>query len=75
MIRVNVHEAKTHLSRLLKQVSAGEEVVIASRGEPIARLVAFEPSVPRRRVGWGKGLVVEVAHDFDRPLEDFAPYM
>ena len=40
MVTVNVHEAKTHLSRLLKQVEAGEEVVIARNGDPVARLVS-----------------------------------
>ena len=40
MVTVNVHEAKTHLSRLLKQVEAGEEVIIARNGEPVARLVS-----------------------------------
>ena len=42
MVTVNVHEAKTHLSRLLAQVEAGEEVVIARNGAPVARLVALE---------------------------------
>ena len=41
MVTVNVHEAKTHLSRLLAQVEAGEDVVIARRGKPVARLVRF----------------------------------
>ena len=43
MVVVNVHQAKTQLSRLLAQVEAGEEVVVARRGKPVARLVAFEP--------------------------------
>ncbi len=45
---VNVHEAKTHLSRLLDQVAAGEEIVIAKAGKPIARLTAMEGMAPRR---------------------------
>ena len=45
---VNVHQAKTHLSRLLAQVEAGEEVVIARRGEPVARLVACKPRGKRQ---------------------------
>lgn len=58
MKAVNVHEAKTHLSRLLKKVAAGEEVVISKAGKPIARLVpVVEP--PRERVlGLYKGQVV-----------------
>ncbi|MCY4661588.1 MAG: type II toxin-antitoxin system prevent-host-death family antitoxin [Acidobacteria bacterium] len=45
---VNVHEAKTQLSRLLAQVEAGEEVVIARRGTPVARLVACRPMAKRQ---------------------------
>ena len=44
MTTVNVHEAKTHLSRLLAQVEAGEEVTIARNGKPVARLVACKPT-------------------------------
>jgi prevent-host-death family protein len=44
----NVHEAKTHLSRLLDDVRAGEEIVIAKAGEPYARLVPITPPGPRR---------------------------
>ncbi|MBM3274053.1 MAG: type II toxin-antitoxin system Phd/YefM family antitoxin, partial [Candidatus Sericytochromatia bacterium] len=67
MIQVNVHEAKTHLSRLLKQVAEGEEVVISNRGEPIARLVAYKQATVRK-VGWGKELIGAMASDFDAPL-------
>lgn len=48
MFVVNVHQAKTQLSRLLAQVEAGHEVVIARRGEPVARLVAFKPRSKRQ---------------------------
>ncbi|MCY3707108.1 MAG: type II toxin-antitoxin system prevent-host-death family antitoxin [Gammaproteobacteria bacterium] len=48
MVIVNVHQAKTQLSRLLAQVEAGEEVVVARRGKPVARLVAFERRGERR---------------------------
>ena len=66
-MEVNVHEAKTHLSRLLARVSAGEEVIIAKAGKPVAKLVAI-PSAPRERA-WGtaKGQFV-VPDDFDDPL-------
>jgi prevent-host-death family protein len=48
MVIVNTHEAKTHFSRLLRRAAAGEEVVIANAGEPVARLVRYEtPSEPR----------------------------
>lgn len=45
---VNIHEAKTHLSRLLEQVSGGEEVILAKAGKPIARLVSCEEARPRQ---------------------------
>jgi len=65
---VGVHEAKTHLSRLLLDVERGEEVVITRRGVTIARLVPPEP--PRRRVfGSDRGLFV-VPDDFDAPLAE-----
>ena len=57
MPTVNVHQAKTHLSRLLAQAQAGEEVVIARRGKPVARLIACEPK-GRRRFGAMKGKIV-----------------
>lgn len=64
MIQVNVHEAKTRLSELLKRVEEGEEVVIARAGTPVARLV---PAVPAKRVfgGWED---IWIADDFDAPL-------
>jgi prevent-host-death family protein len=66
---VNIHEAKTHLSRLLERVAAGEEVVIAKAGRPVAKLVAFhEDEAPRKLGGW-KGLVW-MADDFDELPDD-----
>ena len=66
---VNVHEAKTHLSRLLEQVRLGEEVVIAKSGKPVARLVAIEGPRKRRVPGSAKGRI-KIAEDFDAPLPD-----
>jgi prevent-host-death family protein len=66
MKQVNVHEAKTHLSRLLEEVSAGEEVIISRAGRPIARLVPIAPAT--RELGRDAGLV-RIAPDFDAPLE------
>jgi prevent-host-death family protein len=64
---VNVHEAKTHLSRLLERVERGEEIVIARAGKPIARLVAIEPVLKRRPMGLYKGQIW-MSDDFDEPL-------
>ena len=48
MVTVNVHEAKTNLSRLLAQVEAGEDIVIARNGKPVARLVEYKPKGKRQ---------------------------
>lgn len=68
MVEVNVHEAKTHLSRLLSRVAGGEEIVIARAGKPVARLVPVEPKA-ERIIGQDDGLF-EVPDDFDAPLPD-----
>jgi len=69
MLEVNVHEAKTHLSRLLARVARGEEVVIARAGKPVARLVPAAKPAGVRRLGQDKGKVL-IADDFDVPLPD-----
>ena len=69
MTTVNVHEAKTHLSRLLERVEAGEEIVVARAGKPVARLVPYEDSRPTRVPGTGRG-EIEIADDFDDDLPD-----
>jgi len=63
----NIHEAKTHLSRLLEQVAAGEEVVIAKAGVPVARLVPVVLPAEERPLGTEAGRVF-IADDFDAPL-------
>jgi prevent-host-death family protein len=68
-MEVNVHQAKTHLSRLLQRVAAGEEITIAKSGVPVARLVAVEPSKATRPLGFARGQIW-VADDFDAPLPD-----
>ena len=71
---VSVHEAKTHLSRLLRRVAAGEEIVIARAGKPVARLAPLA-TAGRRTLGMDEGKL-EIHEDFDAPLpadviEDF----
>ena len=66
---VNVHEAKTHLSRLLGRVERGEEIIIARAGRPVARLLPFEPMQPRPVFGADRGAFV-VPEDFDAPLPE-----
>jgi prevent-host-death family protein len=65
---VNVHEAKTQLSRLLERVLQGEEVVIAKAGKPVARLVRCKPQA-RRVLGSAEG-TVWFAPDWDAPMSD-----
>lgn len=68
MAEINIHEAKTHLSRLVRRVAAGEEIVIARAGVPVARLVPVEkPSC--RLLGVDRGRF-EVPDDFDEPLPE-----
>lgn len=66
---VNVHEAKTHLSKLLAEVGRGEEIVIARAGKPVARLVPLESRRAPRQPGSAKGQIW-IADDFDAPLPD-----
>jgi prevent-host-death family protein len=69
MTEVNIHQAKTHLSRLLARVAAGEEIVIAKAGKPVARLVPFRNAKGKRLLGMDKGLF-KVPKDFDAPLPE-----
>ena len=64
MSQVNVQEAKTELSRLLEQVEAGERIVIARAGEPVAVLVPYKAAVRRRRLGLFEGQA-QIHADFD----------
>ena len=67
----NIHEAKTHFSKLLERVLNGEEVIIAKAGKPVARLLPFMPEDTSPRVpGIDKGKVI-IMPDFDEPLPEF----
>jgi prevent-host-death family protein len=69
---VNIHEAKTHLSRLLQRVQAGERIIIAKAGKPVAVLSAVRDRPKERVPGMDKGKVI-IHHDFDDPLPEFDP--
>jgi prevent-host-death family protein len=71
MRRINVHEAKTQLSRLLEEVEAGERVVIARAGVPVAVLSPYRTAVKRRRLGLFAGQV-KIHADFDDLPSDIA---
>ena len=75
MKTVTIHEAKTHLSRFIRDVEAGEEIIIARGKKPLARLVPIEPVMYERKSGGAPGLVVYMAEDFDKTPDDFSGYM
>jgi len=68
---VNIHEAKTHFSRLVERARHGERITIAKAGVPVAMLVALEPETrPRRPIGMDRGKIV-IHDNFDDPLPEF----
>jgi prevent-host-death family protein len=70
MTTVNIHVAKTHLSRLVEQAAAGEEIIIAKAGKPMAKLVPLDAAKPKRKLGLLKGQI-KIPDDFDDPLPDW----
>lgn len=74
MQTVNIHDAKTHLSKLIEQALAGEEIVIAKAGKPLVRLQVLEEAKPARQLGTARHVLKAMADDFDAPLDDFADY-
>ena len=69
MITANIHEAKTNLSKLLKQVAQGKEVIIAKAGKPVAKLVPHKEELLPRKLGFLKGKIW-VSDDFDYEDEE-----
>ena len=69
MKTVNIHAAKTHLSRLVEQAAAGEEIVIAKAGKPVARLTPLPLPARPRKPGSLKGRI-RIGEDFDAPLPE-----
>jgi len=68
--RVNIHDAKTHFSRLVGRAEGGEEIIIARAGKPVARLAPLE-APPRREMGGAEGAIV-MRDDFDDPIRSTA---
>jgi prevent-host-death family protein len=66
---INIHEAKTHLSRLIEEVAAGAEIIIARAGTPMARLIPVRTPVRKKNLGLLKGKI-KVPDDFNAPLDD-----
>ncbi len=69
MLTINIHEAKTHLSRFVEQAPAGEEIIIAEAGKPIAKRVPLHSRPQRRKLGIAAGEFT-VPDNFDAPLPD-----
>lgn len=69
MLTINIHEAKTHLSRFVEQAAAGEEIIIAKAGKPVAKLVPLHSRPRRRKLGIAAGEFT-IPDDFDAPLPD-----
>jgi prevent-host-death family protein len=74
MQQVNMHEAKTHFSKLIQKVLNGEEVIIAKGNKPVAKLVSIDGAKPKRKLETAKGKI-KIAPDFDEPLDDFKAYV
>ncbi len=74
-MQVNIHEAKTNLSKLIRLAEAGEEVIIARDDVPVVRLMPVVAEAPHRQLGIAEGFVLYMADDFDAELEDFTEYM
>ncbi len=74
MITVNVHEAKTNLSRLLARIEAGEEVVIARNGHPVARLVKYQRKAQRQFGAWAGRITVDDSFFDPLPEEELATW-
>ncbi len=73
--QVTIHQAKTHLSRLIREALEGHEIIIARGNQPLVKLEVVPEVRRRRQLGTAKGVILFMAEDFDAPLEDFADYM
>jgi antitoxin (DNA-binding transcriptional repressor) of toxin-antitoxin stability system len=74
MHQVNIHEAKTNLSKLIQEALMGEEVIIAKGKHPLVKLEVLPGAVQKRRIGGLKDLIVKMSNDFNDPLSDFSEY-
>lgn len=74
MTVVNMHEAKTNLSKLVKRAAAGEEIIVAKAGEPVAKIIAYTPPKERRQPGALKGQI-KILPGFDEIPEEFEEYL
>ncbi len=74
-LQVNIHEAKTQLSKLIQAAISGKQVIIAKGNKPVVRLEVLPEAQGIRVIGNAQGLILVMNDDFDEPLEDFREYM
>ena len=74
-LQVNIHEAKTQLSKLIQAALNGREVIIARGNKPVVRLEVLPDALSQRKIGNAKGLILSMADDFDEPMDDLKDYM
>jgi len=74
-LQVNIHEAKTQLSKLIQAAVNGKQVIIARDNKPIVRLEVLPEARSHRKIGNAKGLILSMSDNFDEPLDDFKEYM
>lgn len=73
MLQVNIHEAKTNLSKLIQKVINGEDVVIAKGNNPLVKITLINEEQPERKLGSAKNKI-KISEDFDNPIDDFEDY-
>ncbi len=71
----SIHEAKTHLSRLIRSALSGEEVVVTKGKIPVVKISPIQPVIRKRRLGGLSHLSMKMSDDFDKALDDFKEYM
>lgn len=74
-LQVNIHEAKTQLSKLIQAALNGTQVIIAKGNKPVVRLEVLPEAQGSRKIGNAKDLILSMDDDFDKPLDDFREYM
>ncbi len=74
-LQVNIHEAKTQLSKLIQAALNGKQVIIARGNKPVVRLEVLPQARSHRKIGTARGLILSMADDFEAPLDDFKEYM
>jgi prevent-host-death family protein len=75
MINVNMHEAKSNLSKLVRQVEAGEEVIVSRAGQPVAKIVPYSAPAKKPRIPGSMKGTIWIAPDFDEIPEEFEEYL